>query len=388
MKGFSRPAKSLRATLVFVALALAVPACSGEDATESTIATATPSSTTAAPATTTTTSSTTTTSTSTTTTTTTEPPPAGPPAGSVLITAEEGVFVSTLDGVASKVIDANETAVNGLIDFAIDDTEGGIVFQPNTGSWFFTGNDSIVYWVPAGAGSYQELLVPAADQGLALEDVADQGATAGVYYTRTEGGDDPETTLQTLRRFDLDAKTVTEIGIVGGWESGSSPISVGGDTIVRNSGAEGYVWIDFMDLDGNEFDSPANPLPLDEFDCFPDCFYYADLSPNGTKVAVGRLAPNADGFPTTPEIEIRDVATGEVELAVSLPAVTAFPWIHSLDLSDTHVLINIVEEGSEYPFATIVDIASGGLTIYPAPFGGVARFLRSMPELDAVVSWP
>ena len=49
---------------------------------------------------------------------------------------------------------------------------------------------------------------------------------------------------------------------------------------------------------------------------------------------------------------------------------------------------NIVEEGSEFPFATVVDIASGGLESYVAPVGGVARFLRSTPELDGIVSWP
>jgi hypothetical protein len=307
----------------------------------------------------------------------------------MLITNEEGVYVATLDGVASKVIDADESAVgNGIIAFAIDDTRGGVIFQPNRGPWQYKGDDSIVYWVPQGAAAAQELLVPSADQGLGLEDVAQQGDAAMVYYTRVEGSDSPETASQTLRRFDLDTKTVTEVSVVGGWESGSSPISVGGETIVENSGAEGYVWIDFTDLDGGEFDSPANPLPLEDFDCFPDCFYYADLSPDGSHVAVGRLAPNANGFPTTPEIEIRNTASGALVMSVSLPEVFAFPWIHSLDLSNTHVLINIVEEGSEYPFATIVDIASGGLTAYPAPVGGVARFLRSVPELDGVIAWP
>ena len=380
----------MKGTRLLLALTLVVLAsgCSDDDGAETTATSAAPTSTTTAPETSTTAAPATTTTSSTTTTTTTEPPPAGPPAGSVLITGEDGVFVATLDGVAAMVIDADQAAVGGLIDFAIDDTRGGIVFQPNRGSWFFRGSDSIVYWVPMGAGTYQEVLVPAADQGLALEDVAEHETSTAVYYTRTEGGDNPSTTVQTLRRFDLDTGTVTEIAVVGGWESGSSPISAGGESIVKNSGAEGFVWIDFLDLDGVEFDSPANPLPLDEFDCFPDCFYYADLSPDGTKVALGRLAPNAAGFPTTPEMEVRDVATGELELAVSLPDVAAFAWIHSLDLSDTHVLINIVEEGSEYPVATIVDIASGGLTTYPAPIGGVARFLRSTPELNGVIAWP
>ena len=158
--------KSSTRRTVLLACSLLATACSGDDATVSTTATEAPSSTTAAPETTTTSTAPTTTSTTTTTTTTTEPPAAGPPPGSVLVTGEEGVFVATLDGVASKVIDADELAVGGLIAFAIDDTRGGIVFQPNLGPWLATGADSIVYWAPAGSGSYRELLVPAADQGL------------------------------------------------------------------------------------------------------------------------------------------------------------------------------------------------------------------------------
>jgi hypothetical protein len=369
-------------------LALVGAACGDDDAAETTTSPAAATTTTEAATTTAAPATTTVPATTTTTTTTTEPPPVGPPAGSLLITNEEGVYVATLDGVASKVIDADSSAVGGIISFAIDDTRGGVIFQPSRGPWQFKGDASIVYWVPQGAGAAQELLVPAADQGLGLEDVAQQGDATMVYYTRVEGSDSPETALQTLRRFDLEAKTVTEVSVVGGWESGASPISVGGDTIVENSGAEGYVWIDFTDLNGVEFDSPANPLPLDEFDCFPECFYYGDLSPDGSYVALGRLAPNAGGFPTTPEVEVREVASGALVMSVSLPEVFAFPWIDSLDLSDTHVLINIVEEGSEYPFATVIDIASGGLTTYPAPVGGVARFLRSVPDLDGVVAWP
>ncbi len=379
-----------KAAIVGFVLALVVTSCGGDDVAVTTTAvppatavmtTAPPVTTTAAPGTTTTAAVTTTT------TTTTEPPLAAPPPGSVLITNDGGVFVATLDGVTSQVIAASPAAVDGLIDFAMDDTRGGVVFQPHGEPWRYTGADSIVYWIPQGAGAHQQLLVPAADQGLLLEDIAQQGDEVMVYYSRVSG-DTPDTATQTLRRFGLDAKTVAEVSQVGGWESGASPISVGNDTIVVNGMGEGWAWITFMGLDGAGFDSAANPIPDGAFDCVPDCFYYGVVSPDGTQVAFGRLGPNAGGFPTVPEIEVRNVATGALVMSVSLPEVPAVGYIDSLDLVDGFVLINLVEEGSEYPVATVVDIASGGLATYSASVGGVARFLRSIPGLDGVVSWP
>lgn len=381
---------SRRPMILLFVLVVFVAACGDDESAETTTTAGPVATTTAAPVTTSTTTSTAAPATSTVSasTTTTEPPPVAPPAGSMLITNEDGVYIATADGVASQVISASPASVGGLITFAIDDTEGGIVFQPHTGPWTAQGDDSIVYWVPSGSSTYQELLVPSADQGLGLEDVVQQGGSPVVYYTRVEGRDSPETAAQTLRSFNVDDKTVVEIDTVGGWESGSSPISVGGETIVMNSGAEGYIWVRFTDLDGVNVDSPANPLPVDEFDCFPECFYYADLSPDGTHVAVARLAPNAGGFATIPEVEVRDVDTGDLVMNASLAALSADGYIHSLDLGDSRVIVNLVEEGSEYPFARVIDYSSDEFAIYQAPLGGVARFLRSMPDLDGVVAWP
>lgn len=378
-----------RVGATLLALGVIVAACGGDDAAEITTTSApTTTSTTAAAAPTTAADATTTTTVAeTTTTTTTEPPYLPPPAGSMLVTNEDGVFVATLDGVVSQILEADPDAVGGIVDFAIDDTRGGIVVHPHRSPWYNLGTDSIVYWAPEGADSLQELLVPAADQGLKLEDVAAYGDSVVVYYTR-QLGDTPETSEQTLRAFDLDAKTVAEVAFVGGWESGTSPISVGGDTIVRNGSGEAYFWITFSDLDDNIFDSPANPMPDGEFDCFPGCFYYADLSPDGSLVAFGRLAANAGGFAVIPEVELREVATGDLVMSVTLPPLSAPGFIDSLDVSDTHVLVNIVEEGSVFPFATIIDIGSGGLSVEQAPVGGIARFLRSTPSLDGVLSWP
>jgi hypothetical protein len=306
----------------------------------------------------------------------------------MLITNEDGVYVATLEGLTSQVIAASPGAIDGLITFAIDDTAGGLVFQPHRGPWQYQGDDSIVYWVPQGAAAAQQLLVPAADQGLSLEDVTTEAGAIAVYYTRVEGSSSPDTASQTLRRFDVAAQSVDEITQVGGWESGSSPISVGGNSIVSNGSGEAFFWINFMGLDGELFDSPANPMPDGEFDCFPGCLYYADLSPDGGHVAFGRMASNADGFPIVPQVEVRNVATGAVVMSATLPEAPASAWIDSLDLTDEFVLINIVEEGSEYPVARIAEIGPGAAVSYVAPIGGVARFLRSMPELEGVVNWP
>ncbi len=376
-----------RLILAVAGLVLVAAACGGDDAADSTTTSTAAPVTTAAETTTSVPDATTTTVAETTTTTTTEPPIAAPPDGSMLITNEDGVFVATLGGVSTQVLNADSSAVGGIVDFAMDDTRGGIVVHPHRSPWYNLGTDSIVYWAPEGSDALQQLLVPAPDQGLKLEDVQAEGVSVGVYYTR-RFGDTPDTAEQTLRRFDLDAKNVTEVAFVGGWESGTSPISVGGENIAYSGAGEAYFWILFSDLDGNFFESPANPIPEGEFDCYPECFYDADLSPDGETVAFARLAPNAGGFPAIPEIELRDMATGDLLMAVTLPEMFADGYIDSLDVSDTHILINIVEEGAVYPYATVVDIASGGLTVAQAPIGGIARFLRSIPDLDGVLSWP
>ena len=367
-----------------MAMTLLVVACGGDDEAASTTTEATTTTTTAVP---TTTAAPATTTTAVATTTTTEPPVVPPSAGSLLITNEDGVFVATSGGVVSQVLEARPGAVDGSVDFAIDDTRGGIVVHPHRSPWQYLGTDSIVYWAPEGSDELQELLVPADDQGLQLEDVTANGDAVNVYYTR-RSGNLPDTAVQTLRSFDLDAKTVTEIAVVGGWESGTSPISVGGNTIVRSGAGENFFWMTFSDLADNVFSSPANPMPDGAEDCVPECFWYGDLSPDGSLVAFGRLAPNGSGFPVIPEIEVRNVATGDLMMSVTLPTMASTGYIDSLDMSDTHVLVNIVEEGAVFPYATVVEIAAGATSAQQAPIGGVARFLRSSPVLDGVLGWP
>lgn len=303
--------------------------------------------------------------------------------GTVIVAADTGVWATTYEGPSSQLI-AWSSPIEfpaDAIDFAIGDTRGGLIVQPDRSPFFYAGADAIAYWIPQGAGALQQLLVPAPDQGLVLEDVVAQDDGVGVYYTRTEGSL-PDDARQTLRRFDLDAKTVEEVAVVGGWESGASRISVGGDRIALNWGAEGFIGIEVLDLAGVVVESPANPLADGEFDCYPDCAWAATLSPDGTRLAYSTVVAGV----TT--ITIAEVADGSTVMTFTLP--TDGPWqVESLDLGDDFLVVNRIEEGSEWNgSAYLVDLDSGGREFWEVPHNGIARLTDTLPRLDGVISWP
>ncbi|VAW07239.1 hypothetical protein MNBD_ACTINO02-2849, partial [hydrothermal vent metagenome] len=61
------------------------------------------------------------------TTTTVAPPTVAP--GTVLVTNEDGVYTVTLSGVIATAVDADPSVAGGIINYAIDDTQGGIIFD-------------------------------------------------------------------------------------------------------------------------------------------------------------------------------------------------------------------------------------------------------------------
>jgi|GEM_PF-5444679 len=385
--------RSLAALLVGFALLSA--ACGGEAATTTTAGaapatTAGPAPTTTAEGASTTTSTTpettipattTTTTTIAATTTTAAPVPTPPAPGTVLITNEDGVYEVTLSGTVTQVIDADSGAVGGIIAFAIDDTAGGVIFQPGRSPWAVHGAASIVYRVEAGSSTPTAFLTPSDTQGLSLEDVIDSG-TIKAYYTRLEtAGGAPADYTQTLRVFDSVSGTVTELAIVGGWESGSSPISVGGSRIVRNWAAEIWSGVTVSDLSGSDVVAPGNPNPDGATDCIPMCGHAATVSPDGTQIA---YAQQVGGVL---EIILADLASGTVMLTANM-APPIGGYVESIDLNDAYIVVNLIEEGSEVPTrATIIDIASDGFTTYTAPIFGRAILTRAQITSN-LVSWP
>ena len=377
--------------VLLVGFALLSAACGGEAATTTTAGaapttTAGPAPTTTAEGTGTTTSTTpettipATTTTIAATTTTAASVPTPPAPGTVLITNEDGVYEVTLGGTVTQVIDADSGAVGGIIAFAIDDTAGGVVFQPGRSPWAVHGAASIVYRVEAGSSTPTAFLTPSDTQGLSLEDVIDSG-TIKAYYTRLETAAGAPDYTQTLRVFDSASGTVTELDTVGGWESGSSPISVGGNRIVLNWNGEGWSGITVLDLSGSNVVAPSNPNSEGSFDCIPMCGHAATVSPDGTQIA---YAQQVGGIL---EIILADLASGTVMLTANMtPPVGGY--VESIDLNDAYIVVNLIEEGSEVPTrATIIDIASDGFTTYTAPIFGRAILTRA-PITSNLVSWP
>jgi hypothetical protein len=299
----------------------------------------------------------------------------------VLVTNEDGVYVVTLSGVISTVINADSGVVGGIINYAIDDTAGGVIFELPGSPWTTWGNDSIVYRVPAGANTATTLLIPSPTQGLSLEDVEVLSGDITVFYTRLETEAGPPEFLQTLRSYNLTSRSVTALGLVGGWESGSRAISVGTGRMLRNWDGEGWSGVTVEDHSGTVLSLAGNPEPDGVFDCYPGCVTAA-ITPDGANVAWARQT----GLGL--EVTLASLDSGAVILNVTLPGIIAGS-IDRLDVNDNYIVINTIEEGSEFPTtARIVDIASGGVTTYVVPIVGRAVLLRSPIQTSGVISWP
>ena len=391
-----------RALIVLATMALLAAACGGSASTDSTTAATSassssstaltiPDSTTTATdtGTTVTTAATITTAESTTTTTlaiaasttTSTLGITAAPSGTVIITADDGVYVAT-PTTATQLISYSVPPAfpSDLIDFAIGDTRGGVIIHPNRNPWLYKGTDSIVYWIPKGAAAAQQLLVSAGDQGTQLEDVISVGGLVSVYYTRLEGSL-PEDMSQTLRHFDLDSKTVTPLTQVAGWESGAWNFSVGGNTIVNQWSGEGWGGFGVRDLTGASTPWAADPTAGGVFDCYPNCHVGVAVNPNGTKIAYAQR--QAGVFWVT----IINLADDSISANFSLPA--GVYEIHSMDLGSNHLVVNRQEEGSEwYIEPLLVDLPSGGLVIDTIPLNGLARLTGVVPQLNGVVAFP
>ncbi len=255
---------------------------------------------------------------------TTEAPPL--PSGlQLLVSGPDGVFLVNDDR-------SSEQLIEGPAVFAIDDLDGGILFQRER---WLRERQSIVYRVRAGTGEVVETLVASSDQGLTLNGVARDGDTY-VYYTRNEGTTIDDT-RQTLRRYSLETREVTELQDTGGWEAGSFPISVSDSLILLNWGAEVYHGMDFIDLRANTAAVAANPSPADGYEDCGTCPSLGSLSADGSQLVY---------FETVEGVKyavIRHVASGAEIRRVDLNIAGDDWWPVSFDLMGNYLVVNNVD---------------------------------------------
>ncbi len=273
--------------------------------------------------------------------------------------------------------------VAGPVELALDDGEGGLVFQRSSDAFAFPPDPAatIISYLPADSFDPQELLLPTGEQYLHLRDAKD----GIVWYTR-RAGDTPDNTRETLRTYDLETRTVEQFAITGGWESGALEGSVGGSNVATYWSSEAATGFAFHSESGELIGFPGNPYESEQF-CGDGqlydgasgqsvdlpCYEFAELSDDG------RLAYYEAGFNG---IEVRwilvvvDLESGKelFRQDVNRPDQGWKP--NTIDLSANMALVNRTETGAwGAPFidALLVDFNSGTFT--EVGLSGQARFL-------------
>lgn len=283
----------------------------------------------------------------TTTTTSTTAAPVPGIGAQLLVAGPDGVYLVESDGTTSLLVDSPAVA-------AVDDLDGGVLFQIERGT---RDGRSVVYRVRSDGTSAIKTLVPTSEQGLTLNGVAVDDGEPFVYYTRNEGST-PDDLRQTLRRYSLDSREVTELRVIGGWESGAFPVSVSQGLILYNWGAEASSGMYFTDLRANDAAVAANPSP-DEgfFDCGV-CPSLGELSHDGTQLVYLEFDGEYQAI-------IRHVASGAEVRRISFPFAGDDSRAVSFDLSAKHLVVNLVEGNDREPEgAWIYDLSQ----VDPEPF--------------------
>ena len=354
----------MRTVIGLLAVAMVLAACGGDSAPTSTSATPSSTQVTASSS-----SDAPTTSTTAAPPTTTEAPD--------LIDAE--LLVAGPDAVSLVHTDLTvETLVDSPAFFAIDDLEGGVLFQIERWS---DNRRSIVYQVAQGGSEAVATLIPAIDQGLTLNGMARDDGDPYIYYTRREG-ETPDDAVHTLRRYNLTSREVSELTDVGGWEWGSFPISISNSLILTNWSAEASHGMDFFDLEGNVAAVAADPDPVDDafFDCYWECPSVGELSQDSERLVYVEEV-DGDSYAV-----IRHVASGAEIRRLNLGFPDAW-WVAAFDLNSNYLVVNRETTDSMLQ-AWVFDLRDVDPEITVLPTAGYAYLTRSPVDISGPVPGP
>ncbi len=326
--------------------------------------------------------------------TTTSPAGAEWPAVEVLVTNDDGVFNIDASGAVSQLVE-------GRVAYAADDTRGGLLFQLERGrstAWWEGPdhgevNNTVVWWVPKGAGGAQALLVPTPDANLDLslvDAVAVDGRTL-IVYVRHDSTMDPEYGPHgwhdTLRVFDLDSHRVTELFRYPAYEHDVDFSIGGGAVLVDEADVAGNLCYFLEDTLSGGSVSTVFPnvrpgrgqygMVLPELvRCDGDeCPWGCVLSPDATAAAFMAVDSMSTGAART--VSILEPLSGEVAAEYTTAGV------HSVALADGYLLVNR-ESGP----AVVVHWSAPALLETQLPVYGTARFVKSAIDVVAPIRSP
>jgi hypothetical protein len=294
----------------------------------------------------------------------------------VLVTADDGVYQIGADGDVTLL-------VGGAVAYAVDDTQGGLLFQVDRGRVRDDehGSSTIVWWIPKGASTPQELLVPTpgAGQRLSLHDAYATDDGFAVLYVRHEGVT-PEL-IDRLRRFDSAAREVTELHSEGAWEAGFGDVSSNGELIagvwVQQIGSQCFI----KDLDGEATDlnpPEASDLGLTSDDYVRGC----RLSPDGRHLSFFTVQDEDNELVST-TLHSWDLDADQEAARLVVPG--SYGFLGVLDVSATRTVASFADHGGKRQQALVFDLNAPAPDPVALPIAGAARFVDTPVDIAAPV---
>jgi hypothetical protein len=292
----------------------------------------------------------------------------------VLVAADDGVYQIDHEGGVMRL-------VAGPVAYAVDDTQGGLLFQVDRGrSWDDEQRSStIVWWIPRGGSRPQELLVPTpgTDHSLSLHDAYATDDGFAVLYTRHEGSTPyVDDMIDQLRRFDVPARQVTDLYSQGAWEAGFGQVSTNGALIAGVLYGQVGSGCFIYGLDGQPTDlvpSWRSDLDLTSDDYVGGC----RLSPDGNRLVFETEQYEENTLAST-TLHVWDLVAGTEATRFAIPGRAGVA-----DVSVTWLMATVA--GDDGLQAFVFDLNAPEQDPVALPIPGSARFVDTPVDIAAPV---
>jgi hypothetical protein len=317
--------------------------------TETTTVDTTVPETTTIPETTTTESTTTTSS-----TTTTVAPLTWPPGAQVVVAAADGIHLATDEG--------DNLAVAEQVTVALALPDGGFLVQDRSGRYAPEGGENNQASTAIRRTNGGVLLAPQAGEWLRLHDVNVVGGE-GYALVTIDSGTTPDDMSEDLVLVALDDGAVTPVAPVGGWEAGTSRLSLGADgSIVGEYYVEATSGPLMLRTDGSPLIDPASLGLEGQYSDCATCPHLFSVSPDGRRI----------GWIENGALVVVDAANGRRQLDGPLPPDLA-EHVTGLEIGANELVLNRSDVTTGTAQAgTIIAVIDGSATSFPIPVAGLA----------------